>query len=143
MEKSNAGNGSVAESIAVQNNRQLHTHTNMISDVHLKLDELIVQQQQLLTQPSPNSNDDHSVPVEQETEFVFAFIASESALEEFDKSLNLEEQFVQMKEWLSKQITAVQGKRRMHDALYLMFNRVFLIYFIYLFITIQISASEG
>uniref|UniRef100_A0A182XPF3 Uncharacterized protein n=1 Tax=Anopheles quadriannulatus TaxID=34691 RepID=A0A182XPF3_ANOQN len=100
MEKSNAGNGSFAESIAIQNNRQLHTLTNMISDVHLKLDEVLVQQQQLLTQPSPNSNDDHSVPVEQETEFVFALIASESALEEFDKSLNLEEQFVKMKEWL-------------------------------------------
>uniref|UniRef100_A0A182IGE5 Uncharacterized protein n=1 Tax=Anopheles arabiensis TaxID=7173 RepID=A0A182IGE5_ANOAR len=110
-------------SLAVENNRKIHILTNLTTDLHMKLDELLAMQRQHPIQPL----DTVAVIVQgdQTDGFVFAKISDKNELAKFEADLMLTERFSFIKTWLLKKLKSVGSIPRMHEALYIIFNRVF------------------
>ena len=110
-------------SIANENAKQLHTLKNLILDANMKLDELMeIQLNQQIQPQAINEN----VVLEEVIEEAFAVISSKVDLDKLEQDLVVTEHYRSIKSGLMKRIKSVGIKARLHDALYLVFNRIFL-----------------
>uniref|UniRef100_A0A182XQ38 DUF4806 domain-containing protein n=1 Tax=Anopheles quadriannulatus TaxID=34691 RepID=A0A182XQ38_ANOQN len=121
-----AGNQCKCAEIAQQNSKQIHTLSQIVVDVKMQNDEIIKWQRQHEQNPVPQETPEITQHT-QESEEIIALIASKKDLGDFEQNLGSEDQFEEVKRKLRAKMKATETKARLHEALYLIFNRLFLV----------------
>ena len=120
-----AGNQCKYAEIALQNSKQIHTLRQIVVDVKMKNDEIIKWQCQHEQNPVPQETPEITQHT-QESEEILPLIASKTELGNFGQNLGSEDLFEEVKRKLRAKMKATETKARLHEALYLIFNRIFL-----------------
>uniref|UniRef100_A0A182RCZ8 DUF4806 domain-containing protein n=1 Tax=Anopheles funestus TaxID=62324 RepID=A0A182RCZ8_ANOFN len=103
--------------IGIEICKQVYKLTKTVSDLKNQRYENVIIPNQRQTLVMPTTSNDEIIPL----------ISSQQQLHELNEKLALTEEFNRLKTKLEAKITVAVGKQRMHEALYLIFNRLFLV----------------
>uniref|UniRef100_A0ABM2AAD2 DUF4806 domain-containing protein n=1 Tax=Anopheles coluzzii TaxID=1518534 RepID=A0ABM2AAD2_ANOCL len=121
-----AGHHCKCAEIALLNSKQIQMLTKIVVDIKMQNDEIIEWLLQRDQNPVPQETPEMIQPT-QENEEIITLIASKKELIDFEQNLGFEDQFEDVKRKLQAKMKATATMERLHEALYLMFNRLFLV----------------